>query len=697
MLSFASILPTFESAHMWGYLIIFLISFLESIAFVGIFVPGTVVIAIAGFAAAQGYLDVAVVIWFAAIGAILGDALSFSLGKKGTRLFRQENKILRAAHLERGEKFLKKYGSKSVFLGRFIGPIRPIIPFVAGMFTMNPREFYIWNIASAFGWSALYVLLGYFFGQAWQTVVVWSTRIGIFIVCVLLFFGLLYLLKQFVIHHGKRAITMFVSLYQSMRDAVATNPEVQKFAKRHTDSIHFMQARLTRKKFSGLPATLLAISFLYTFIVLLGLVEDFLSSDPIIAVDTRFANLLVAFRDPTLTKIFLWITAIGNSSIVFLLAASFTIAFWIWKKRYLIFPLWLGIIGSQAVTFIGKVSLHRARPSALIPVYAEDSYSFPSGHAAAAVLLYGFIIYCIWRNTSRWAYRINALFVGIGIIVCVGFSRLYLGVHFLSDVLSGYLVGLLWLIISISITEWQHSRRDERNIPLSSRAKAAGYGVIAIAYIFSIGYAFVYNPPKQQGSSAQLPLPYVDIPHIPKFTETLAGNPQEPLGFIITAPSDEVFVAAFQRAGWQLADPISFRSISTIATAAILGRPYNTAPITPSFWNAQIHTFGFEKSTDTNNVAQRHHARFWKTDFRDTRNMNIYVGTASLDTNIKWFVTHRIGPDIDTEKTILIRDLQQAQAIRSVYQQPFVDPILGKNFSGDQFFTDGQVYIGELQ
>ena len=124
----------------WGYLVIFLVSLLESLAFVGIFIPGTVVIVFAGFAAAQGYLQVAAVLWFAAIGAIVGDALSFSLGKRGTRLFRNEHKILRAAHLERGEKFLKQHGSKSVFLGRFIGPIRPIIPFVAGMLKMNPRK-----------------------------------------------------------------------------------------------------------------------------------------------------------------------------------------------------------------------------------------------------------------------------------------------------------------------------------------------------------------------------------------------------------------------------------------------------------------------------------------------------------------------------------------------------------------------------
>lgn len=181
MALFASILPVLQNAHGYGYWIIFTASLLESLAFIGIFIPGTVVVVVAGFAAAQGYLDATTAIWFAAIGAIIGDALSFYLGSKGTHLFRQENKILKASHLAQGERFLKKHGSKSVFLGRFLGPIRPIIPFVAGMFKMRPSEFYTWNIASAFGWSALYVLLGYFFGQAWQTVAAWSTWIGIIV------------------------------------------------------------------------------------------------------------------------------------------------------------------------------------------------------------------------------------------------------------------------------------------------------------------------------------------------------------------------------------------------------------------------------------------------------------------------------------------------------------------------------------
>ena len=81
----ASLLPAYESIGLWGYWVIFLISFLESVVFLGAVVPGTLLILFAGFASAQGILDISDLIWFAAIGASLGDVVSFYLGNKGVR------------------------------------------------------------------------------------------------------------------------------------------------------------------------------------------------------------------------------------------------------------------------------------------------------------------------------------------------------------------------------------------------------------------------------------------------------------------------------------------------------------------------------------------------------------------------------------------------------------------------------------
>ena len=115
--------------------------------------------------------------------------------------------------------------------------------------------------------------------------------------------------------------------------------------------------------------------------------------------------------------------------------------------------------------------------------------------------------------------------------------------------------------------------------------------------------------------------------------------------------------------------------------------------MTPDFWNANVHNFGFEKATDSDNVRTRHHARFWKTNYITENEDIIYVGTASFDINLKWGVTHQISPDIDTEREFLYSDLQKTDMIINTEKQQFVDPKLGSNFSGDLFFTDGKLYL----
>lgn len=705
------LLPTLQHFSILGYWIVLLVALLESLVLVGVFIPGTVVVILAGFLAAKGYLDVGDLIWFAAIGAMLGDGISFFLGKKGTRLFRPNSKLFKLSYLEKGEAFLKKHGTKSIFFGRFMGPIRPISPFVAGMFKMDTKRFYFWNFLSAIAWATLYVLLGYFFGQAWQVIAAWSTRIGIFILAIFVFFIIVYALRWLVIRKGKQIFELTVSLSRSIQQAIVSNPDIQKLVARHRRLLGFLQARLTQQRFSGLPLTLLLIAFLYTFILFVGLIEDFLTSDPIVAVDIRLANLLHVFRSPELVTIFLWATLLGKSLLVIIFAVLAAAALWLWRKRTYILPLWLAIIGSQVVTFIGKLSLHRTRPEGLVPVYVENSYSFPSGHATIAVAFYGFLIYCLIRGTKRWAYKINALFAGLVAIAVIGFSRLYLGVHFLSDVLSGYLLGLLWLIISISLVEWKNSRaRQEMAITTptpSVQAKITGYALVVLAVAVYGGYVWTYRPQLVAPTAGQNTADFVaeknDIAaafeqnNLPKFTETLAGNPQEPLSFIVLAHDVAQVVSAFEKAGWYQADQVSFDSVTKIAKAALSKASYDTAPMTPSFWNSEVHTFGFEKPTDTQTVNQRHHARFWKTNLRIPDGAIVYVGTASFDTSIKWLVTHKIQPDIDTERDGLLGDLRQSGVIDNYQEQQFVSPTLGKNFSGDQFFTDGKVYILSLK
>jgi len=173
------LLPTLEHFRMLGYWIVFAVAVLESLAFIGLLIPGTAFVLLVGFLSTQGYFDVVDLIWITALGAMVGDGISYVLGKKGTSAFNEKNRFFSKTNLEKAEIFFKHHGNKSIFLGRFIGPIRPIIPFVAGMSRMLSRKFFFWNVISAFCWAISYVLVGYFFGATLHIISRWTVRIEI--------------------------------------------------------------------------------------------------------------------------------------------------------------------------------------------------------------------------------------------------------------------------------------------------------------------------------------------------------------------------------------------------------------------------------------------------------------------------------------------------------------------------------------
>jgi len=150
-----------------------------------------------------------------------------------------------------------------------------------------------------------------------------------------------------------------------------------------TSSISFLQARLDPTAFSGLTLSVFTLRFVYVLALLVGIVEDLITSDPIVAADIRIANLFFAFRTEGLTTVFTWITLLGKSQIILGFMAITVVLLWLWRKTYYIFSFLIAIAGSEAFTNLGRLTFHRPRPT--YAVYAEHSFSFPSGHATIAV------------------------------------------------------------------------------------------------------------------------------------------------------------------------------------------------------------------------------------------------------------------------------------------------------------------------
>ncbi len=485
----------------------------------------------------------------------------------------------------------------------------------------------------------------------------------------------------------------FLDFIEYLSKSIVSYPPIQKWLKEHPKLIDQIQKRLTPKRFKGLPLTLLLAALLFSLYLFLGIAADYLTHDPLISVDVRLANLLFAFRSQHLLRFFYAVTLFAESWVVITAAILLTVLLRFYKQRIHILALWLALISSEGATYVGKLLFHRGRPDLLLRAVSEDSFSFPSGHATTVAVFYGFLAYLIIRHSKSWKVRIGVVSSTIITIILVDLSRLYLGVHFLSDVLAGNLIGFSGLLFGMTVSEWFISSglfKPSTKFRSSMIAWVLIYEILMI--IVMVHFAPLTwqptKPPQAQTISTKEVLSLFETGKLPRYTETLLGTPQEPTNLIVIAP-EQCFNDDIEKAGWILADSVSLQSVKHISKTALLNTEYPTAPITPSFYAERPHDLGFEKETDRKTVRARHHVRFWKTGFATPDGL-LYVGTVSLDTGIKWGITHQIAPDIDTERDLFVSDLRQVNSLTQEQKILFIPPILGKNFSGDEFFTDGK-------
>jgi len=150
-----------------GYVGLFLTIFSETGILLGFFLPGDSLLFTAGFLASTGFLDIKTIILITFIAAIVGDALGYYLGKKyGPKVFRKTDSFfLDKKHIERTEKYFKKYGGETIILARFIPFVRTIAPVMAGVGNIGYKKFFAYNIFGGLIWTILLPTLGFYFGK----------------------------------------------------------------------------------------------------------------------------------------------------------------------------------------------------------------------------------------------------------------------------------------------------------------------------------------------------------------------------------------------------------------------------------------------------------------------------------------------------------------------------------------------------
>lgn len=469
-------LPSFDAEHLvqsiasgigaWSYLLVGGLAFLETGAFVGLVAPGEFTVILGGAVAGQGEASVWLMIaitWFAAFA---GDSLSFYLGVRLGRgfLVRHGPKFrITEARLTQVEDYFASHGGKTILIGRFIGLVRALAPFIAGTSKMPYRAFAPYSILGTGIWATILILIGYFASQSLDTAasIVGRTLIG---------FGILVGIAVAV------ALTFrWFSKPENRRRAVSemeNRPWLRPLvvlARRFEPQLAFIRARLTPGDGIGLElTTLLATASVAVFVLVAY--WTILTGDPgPTPGDTTAYDLSKSIETGWLTSIAKALTALGSLEATLAVAGIAGIALLAMGRRIEFVVLAIGVAVSFLLVPEIKDWVQRPRPPD--PLVEASGWSFPSGHATHSVIYTWLAVTVAFRLVPSYAHRAVIISAGLVLTALVGLTRVYLRVHWLSDVSSGWALCVAALTIAGAFALVASHIRD--NDPTDGNRKSA--------------------------------------------------------------------------------------------------------------------------------------------------------------------------------------------------------------------------------
>lgn len=517
----------------------------------------------------------------------------------------------------------------------------------------------------------------------------------LFALALLVEFGLLgvflYNLIRSLTTPGRIAKSLTISAWEGLK----TNVYVKQLDESESPFLVWTKRRLKVRSEYGLLLTttiLIAAFFLVNFFSLLFTVT---SRGSITQIDTRVLNLMPSIRTPLQTSFFRVITTLANFQTTLLLTIALVIVLWRKRQRLLAGMFIVVVAAEEAITEIIKNSVQRPRPEQGLRIIREGGYGFPSGHALRATLLFGLLTYLFYKSTMSTKARLTAIGLYVLTVFLVAVSRIYLGVHYPSDVWGSFLLGCALLALAIGGIEIasRYKYTGDKQLVLSAKTVPVISGLLVV---FAISASPFLVPIKHFATTpATLVLQQVDastVNRLPLYSETLTGSRMEPINFIYVG-SENQLVSTFRNHGWYRADKSTVSNTLKALAVGFQGRQYLTAPVTPSYLNYKPENIAFEQSTATHSLKQRHHTRIWRTDYVLPDGRPIWVATASFDEGVEFagaakLPTHHIDPNIDRERSFIIKSLGLQGVLLTVVQ-----PQLGKNASGDSFFTDGKAEL----
>lgn len=391
-----------------GYSVLFLVSFIEALPIIGQFVPGHTIVIFSGFLSKIGILNIYYTIPLIIIGAFSGDILSYYFGKKfGFAFLTKFGKyfFIKDSHIERAKELINRHSKKTIILGRFSPITRPLTPFIVGASGIHDKHFWTYSFIGVILWTFFSVMIGYIFGASYHIIegVFGKFVLIAIIISLLILWGFKFVNKQFHIFAKYELITLILNI-----------SSLYIFFKIVQDAI-------------GIKTYLTELDVW---------VNIFFSSK---------ANGYMLFIMDFLTNIF----SPKNIILYSLICLVYLLFRKKWRYALITFT---SVAGGSFMGIFLKELIMRSRP--LNGYINELGYSFPSGHSISMAIFSTLIVYFFAKEIKTLYRREAFITFFILLTIVAGFSRVYLGVHWLTDVIAGISFGLFWTTLMILLVRY---------------------------------------------------------------------------------------------------------------------------------------------------------------------------------------------------------------------------------------------------
>jgi len=434
-------------ADPWAYVLIGLLAAAEAAAFVGLLIPGEAAMLLGGVLVSQGRAGLGWMLVAACSGAVIGDSIGYEIGRHfGSRL--QTSRLGRRIgekRWQRAHDYVRERGGRAVFLGRFVGVLRALVPAIAGSAGMPYTRFLVFNAAGGISWACAFVLLGAAAGSSYKVVERWAGRATAVLAGIVILAIALSIATRWLRDHR--------ALLERWWKRFIERPSVVRVRNRYRTQINFIKARLDPGRRAGLFLTIGLVFAVLTSWGFGAIVEDVLVGDELALIDRPVVRFLALHRDAGLTAGMKIVTLLGGT--VFVTAAlGMTAVISFIKTRSPRWPAFTSatIIGAVALDNIVRFLVNRPRPD-FHPLVHPFGSSFPSGHAVAVAALCGSIAFIVTRRMS-WQSSVWVWASAIFVAVLVGLSRVYLGAHWPTDVFAGLTLGAFWTAVTATATSY---------------------------------------------------------------------------------------------------------------------------------------------------------------------------------------------------------------------------------------------------